>query len=134
MLGWISALTAVCIARQNNKSNLKLFIEVPLDEWQGDLAHFCATHIGHKGSLYPRINQHTPRLVVVGSFSRFLMVYPVTNTGAQATTVAFEKVFLHFGSPQSIIYDRGTAFFNTDFVNWTEEIGITLRHLRLMTK
>ena len=55
------------------------------------------------------------------------MVYPVTNTGAQATIAAVEKWILHFGIPQSIIHDRGTAFLNTDFVNWTKELGITLR-------
>ena len=55
------------------------------------------------------------------------MVYPVTNTGAQATIAAVEKWILHFGIPQSIIHNRGTAFFNTDFVNWTKELGITLR-------
>ena len=55
------------------------------------------------------------------------MVYPVTNTGAQATIAAVEKWILHFGIPQSIIHDRGTAFLNTDFVNWTKELGITLQ-------
>ena len=55
------------------------------------------------------------------------MVYPVTNTGAQATIAAVEKWILHFGIPQSIIHDRGTAFLNTDFVNWTKQLGITLR-------
>ena len=55
------------------------------------------------------------------------MVYAVTNTGAQATIAAVEKWTLHFGIPQSIIHDRGTAFLNTDFVNWTKELGITLR-------
>ena len=29
--------------------------------------------------------------------------------------------------PQSIIQDRRTGFLNTDFVNWTKELGITLR-------
>ena len=33
----------------------------------------------------------------------------------------------HFGIPQSKIHDKGTAFLNTDFVNWTKELGITLR-------
>ena len=51
----------------------------------------------------------------------------VTNTGAQATISAVEKWILNFGIPQSIIHDRGTAFLNTDFVNWTKELGITLR-------
>ena len=55
------------------------------------------------------------------------MVYPVSNTGAQATIAAVEKWILHFGIPQSILYDRGTAFHNTDFVNWTKALGITLR-------
>ena len=55
------------------------------------------------------------------------MVYPLTNTGAQATIAAVEKWILQFGSPQSIIHDRGTAFLNTDFVYWTKELGITLR-------
>ena len=31
------------------------------------------------------------------------------------------------GIPQSIIHDRGTAFINTKFINWTKELGITLR-------
>ena len=55
------------------------------------------------------------------------MVYPVTITRAQATIAAVEKWILHFGIPQSIIHDRGTAFLNTDFVSWTKELGITLR-------
>ena len=54
------------------------------------------------------------------------MVYPDTNTSAQATIAAFEKWIHSLGIPQSIIHDRGTAFINTDFVNWTKEIGSTL--------
>ena len=55
------------------------------------------------------------------------MVYPVTNTGAQATISAVEKWIHSFGIPQSIVHDRGTAFINTEFINWTKELGITLR-------
>ena len=33
---------------------------------------------------------------------------------------------MQYGIPQSIIHDRGTAFVNTEFVNWTKEFGITL--------
>ena len=55
------------------------------------------------------------------------MVYPVANTSAHITIAAFEKWTLSLGIPQSIIHDRGTAFINADFVNWTKELGITLR-------
>ena len=98
-----------------------------LEEWQGDTAPFCATHIDHKGPLHPPSNRKTHCLLIVDSFSRFLLVYPVTKTGAQAKIAAVEKSILHFRVPRSIIHDRGTAFFNTDFVNWTKELGIILR-------
>ena len=55
------------------------------------------------------------------------MVYPVTNTGAQATVSALEEWIYSFGLPQSIEQDRGTAFFNTDFINWIKVLGKTLR-------
>ena len=55
------------------------------------------------------------------------MVYPVITTGAQATNASVEKWIHHFGIPQSIIHDKVTACFNTDFVNWTKVFGIILR-------
>ena len=55
------------------------------------------------------------------------MVYPVHITKTLETTSAVEKWILFFGIPQSIIHDRGTAFINTEFINWTKEIGITRR-------
>ena len=124
---WICALTADCIACQNKKPKPKHLKEVPLEEWQGDSAPFCAINIDHKGPLHPPSSRNTHCLLIVDSFSRFLMVYPVINTGAQATIAAVEKWILHLGIPQSIIHDRGAAFLNTDFVNWTMEMGITLR-------
>ena len=55
------------------------------------------------------------------------MVYPVTKTGAQATISAVENWIHSFGIPQSIVHDRGAVSINTEFINWTKELGITLR-------
>ena len=55
------------------------------------------------------------------------MVHPVTNAGAEATISAVEKRIHSFGIPQSIVHARGTAFINTEFINCTKELGITLR-------
>ena len=55
------------------------------------------------------------------------MVYPVRNTTAPGTIIAVEKWIFSFGVPQSIIHDRGTAFINTGFINWTKELEITLK-------
>ena len=127
MFDWICVLTADCLACQNIKPKPKHLNKVPLEEWQGDTAPFCGIYIDHKGLLHPPSNRNTHCLLVIDSFSRFIMVYPVTDTGAQATIAAVEKWILHFGIPQSIIHDRGTAFLNTDFVNWVKDLGGTLR-------
>ena len=60
-------------------------------------------------------------------FFYFLMVYPVCNAGAQATTTAIEKWIHSFGTPQSVVHDEGTTSINTEFISWTEVLGITLR-------
>ena len=113
---WICTLTTDCLACQKNKPKPKHLNEVPLEKLQGDTAPFCGIHIDHKGPLHPTSNRNTHCLLIVDSFSRFLMAYPVTSTGAQATIAAVEKWILHFGIPQSIIHDRGTPSLNTDFV------------------
>ena len=64
---------------------------------------------------------------VIDAFASFLMVYPVTNTEAEAAMSALEKCIQSFGIPQPIVHDRGTAIINTDFIAWTIEMGITLR-------
>ena len=55
------------------------------------------------------------------------MVHPVTNTSAQTAIFAVEVLISSFGIPQSIVHDQGTDFINTEFVNRTKEIRITLR-------
>ena len=127
MFDWICALTADCLTCQNNKPKPKHRNEVPLEEWQNETIPFRTIHIDHKGHLHPTSNRNLHCLLVIDAFSRFLMVYPVTNTGAQATISAVEKWIHSFGIPQSIVHDRGTAFINTEFIIWTKELGITLR-------
>ena len=86
-------------------------------------------HYTHQSQrpIHPTSTSNVHCLSIVDAFSRFLMVYSVRNTAALATITAVEKWILSFGNPQSIIQDRGTAFINTEFINWTKEIGIILR-------
>ena len=127
MFEWICALFTDCLTCQNNKPKPKLRNDVPLEEWQNKTVPFRTIHIDHKGLLHPPSNRNLRCLLVIDAFFRFLMVYPVTNTSAQATISAVEKWIHSFGTPQSIMHDRGTTFINTEFINWTKELGITLR-------
>ena len=90
MFDWICALTADCLACQNNKPKPKHLNEVPLEKRQSDTAPFCTIHIDHRIPLHPPSNRNAHCLLIIDSFSRFLMVYPVTNTGTQATISAVE--------------------------------------------
>ena len=122
MFHWICALTDDCLTCQNNKPKPKHRNEVPPEEWQNEAVPFRTTHIDQKGTLHTPSKQNFHCLLVIDAFSQFLMVYPFTNTGAQATISAVAKWIHSFGILQSIVHDRGTAFISTEFVNWT--IGI----------
>ena len=127
MFDWICVLTADCFTCQNKKPKPKHRNEVPLEEWQNETVTFRTIHIDHKGPIHPTSASNVHCLLIVDAFFRFLMVYPVRNTTTLATITAVQKWTLSFGIPQSIILDRGTAFINTEFINWTKELGNTLR-------
>ena len=127
MFDWICALTADCLTCQNSERKPNQRKEVTLEEWKKETVPIPTIHIDHKGPLHPPSNRNLHCLLVFDAFSCFLMVYPITNNEAQATLSAVEKWRHSFGIPQSIIHDRGTAFINTDFINWIKELGITLR-------
>ena len=126
MFDWICALTADCLTCQNNKPKRKHRNEVPLEDWQNETVPFRTIHIDHKRPINPTSASNIHCLLIVDAFPRFLMVYPVCNTTAVATFTAVEKWIFSVGIPQSIIDDRGTAFINTEFINWTKGLRITL--------
>ena len=80
----------------------------------------------NKTEISPSSNSNNHCLVLVDAFSRFIGVYPVKDTSAQATITALEKWITSYGIPQKIIHDNSTAFINSDFINWTKEFGFTL--------
>ena len=124
---WICALTADCFTCQNYKPKPKHRNEVPLEESQNETILFRSVHIDRNGPLHPTSANNVHCFLIIDAFFQFLMVYPVRNTTALATITAVENWILCFGIPQSIIQDRGTAFINTEFINWSKENGITLR-------
>ena len=89
---WIVYLIEDCIECQTNKSKRHDLHEAPLEQW-GELetTPFKTIHIDHKGPLSPSSNSNNHCLVVVDAFSRFIGVYPVKDTSAQATITALEK-------------------------------------------
>ena len=112
---------------KTTNQSLSTGMKYPLEEWQNETLPFRTVHIDHKRPFHPSSNWNLHYLLVIDAFSRFLMVYAVTNIGPQATISAVEKWIHSSGIPQSIVHDRGTAFINTEFINCTNELGTTLR-------
>ena len=110
MFDWICSPTADCLSCQNKKAKPKHVTKVSLEERQGDTTSFYTMHNDNDRTLHPPINRNTHCFLKIDSSSRFLMVYPVTNTGAQGTNAAVEKRILSFGIPQCIINDRRTVY------------------------
>ena len=101
MIDWICALTAECLTCHNRKSKPKHRNKVHLEERQNETVPFRTIHIDPKGPHDPPSNRNLHCLLVIDAFCRFLflMVYPVTNTGAQATTSGVNKWIHSFGIP-----------------------------------
>ena len=102
-----------------------------MEQWiEFEATPFKLFHIDHKDPLRPSSNSNNHCLVVVvvvvDAFSRFIGVYPVEDTSAQASITAIEKWNTSYGIPQKIKHNNGTAFINSGFINWTKEFGITL--------
>ena len=127
MFEWICALTADYLTCQNNKSKPKHRNTVPLEKRQNETVPFRTILIDHKGPLHPPSNWNLHCPLVIDAVSRFLMVYTVIDTGAQATFSAVEERIQSFGSPRYTVHDRGTAFNITEFLHWRKELGISLR-------
>ena len=120
---WIVYLIEDSIECQTNRTKIHDLHEAPL----GYLSTiFKTVPIDHKGPLRPSSNSNTRCLFVVDAFSRFRGGYPVGDTGAQTTINALGKWITSYAIPQKIVHDNGSAFINSDFINWTKDIAITL--------
>ena len=124
---WIVYLIEDCIECQTNETKRHGLHEAPLEQW-GELeaTPFKSIHIDHNGPLRPSSKSNTHYLLVVEAFSRFLGVYPVRDTGAQTSINAPEKWIKSYGIPQKTVHDNGSALINSDFINWSKDLGITL--------
>ena len=128
MHDWICALAQDCVSYQSIKSKQRRNNEVPLENCETETQLFRTVHFHNKGLLNPPSHGYSHCLLIIDAFSRNLIAYPVTDTGAQSTIHGMLKEIMHYGIPQSIIHERGTAFVNThEFVNWTKIFGIALR-------
>lgn len=63
-------------------------------------------------------------LLVTDALTKFVKIYPVSDTKSSTTTREIEKFVLGYGLPKIIVSDRGTAFTGEEFKKFTDGNGI----------
>jgi hypothetical protein len=79
---------------------------------------------------FPRTRKgHDYLFVVVDRFSKMCILMPCKKTikGQDATIMFFEKVWVHFGIPRSIISDRDTIFLSAFWTTLWEKMDTKLK-------
>lgn len=87
-------------------------------------------HIDHVGPLNATTKNYKHLLVIVDAFTKFTWVFPTKSTGTVETLKKIKILQQHFGNPQRIISDRGTAFTSREFAEFCQKEGI---HHQLIT-
>lgn len=88
---------------------------------------FHTLHADHLGPFNESKRKNKYILVIIDSFTKFIILKAVKNTKTQTTLTAFKEYFSIFGLPFRLITDRGTSFTSSKFKQFLSEKGV--RHV-----
>ncbi|GFU15925.1 hypothetical protein TNCV_2368531 [Trichonephila clavipes] len=97
---------------------------------KGDQPFDCY-HCDFLGPLPSTKKCYKHDFIVIGSFSKFVWIYPVKSA---STKDALDKLILQqtiFGNPSKIITDKRSAFTSTEFPNFYQDESI--EHIQITT-
>lgn len=85
---------------------------------------FHTIHIDHVGPFVKSKINNCYILVIIESFTKFIVLKAVKNTKSTSTIAILRDYFGTFGLPKRIVSDRGTSFTSTKFKNFISELGV----------
>lgn len=85
---------------------------------------FDTLHADHLGPFNQSKRKNKYLLLIVDSYSKFVILKPVRNTKASTTIKIFREYFATFGCPVRLITDRYSSFTGKALKAFLEEIGI----------
>lgn len=85
---------------------------------------FHTIHIDHVGPFVKSKRKNCYILVIVESFTKFIVLKAVKNTKSTSTIAVLRDYFGTFGLPKRLISDRGTSFTSSKFKSFITEIGV----------
>lgn len=85
---------------------------------------FHTVHIDHLGPFVRSKKRNSYLLLIIDSFTKYIMLVPVKNTKSSSSICALKNYFHTFGVPTRIISDRGTSFTSKRFQEYLSSLGI----------
>lgn len=100
----------------------------PIESWSKPDIPFSMIHTDVLGPL-PESNGFKYILIMVDAFSKYCLLYSIYRQDADELKRVFSNAVSLFGTPATIICDRGRMFESSAFQNWVSSIGSSLHFI-----
>lgn len=100
----------------------------PISSWEKPDVPFTVVHIDSLGPL-PESNGYKFVLVIVDSYSKFSLLYPLYRQDANDLKRVFNNAISLFGVPKLLVCDRGRMFEASSFVKLVSDMGCDLHYI-----
>lgn len=100
----------------------------PITSWQKPSLPFNTVHVDSLGPL-PESNGHKFVLVIVDSFTKYCLLYPMYRQDADDLKRVFNSAVSLFGVPRLIVCDRGRMFESSSFVKQITDLGSDIHYI-----
>lgn len=85
---------------------------------------FHTVHLDHLGPFVKSVSGNTFLIVAIDTFTKFVVMRAIHNTGMHPTCKFFAELIAIFGAPVRVITDRGTAYSGKSFVMLCKDSNI----------
>ncbi|CAF4831682.1 unnamed protein product [Pieris macdunnoughi] len=100
----------------------------PITSWENSDVPFNTIHVDTLGPL-PESNGYKFVLIVVDSFTKFCLLYPMYRQDTNELKRVFDRAISLFGTPKLIVCDRGRMFEASAFTSWVSEMGCDIHYV-----
>lgn len=85
---------------------------------------FQCLHIDHLGPFVKSKKNNMYILGIIDAYTKFIVLRVVKDTKSKTTISVLRDVFAMFGTPRTLISDRGTSFTSKEFESYMQNIGV----------
>lgn len=85
---------------------------------------FQCLHIDHLGPFIKSKKNNSYILGIIDAYSKYIVLRAVKDTKSKTTISVLRDLFAMFGTPRTLISDRGTSFTSKEFVGYMQNTGV----------